>query len=270
MRIVRVVVAAWLLLLPVLASAMDEAVFTEMIEKIRAEEYPTVEAFLEANRAALAKDPEYTVLLLNYVGFKGRQQGVMVAQGEARPGELELRDPETGAPVGFVGERVVYDKELVGDGLRRAQKALGDFRERLDIHFGIVAIAEDADMTEFVGEQLVTVLKTSREIDNRWIWGPINAMEGEPKEFMIDNVLNRTYGLFYAGTPEADQALEAVSQALVDYYPELIYGYANLGSLNLARGNYPEALGYFNKALEIDPDDEVVVENLKLLKEKMK
>jgi len=269
-RIGCIVAAACLLLGPVSAPAMESQVFDALIAQIRAEDYEPVKAFLDANREALKQDPEYYVLLLNYVGNKGRSGGLMVAQGEARPGELELRDPETGEPVGFMGSRVSYDEALIVDGLRTTQKAMAPFRERLDIHFGIVAIAEMVERADIVGEQLVTILKTSREIDNRWTWGPINAMDGEPKGFMIDNVLDRTYKLFYAESPAADQALEDVSRALVTYYPELVYGYANLGSLNLARGNFEEALSYYNKALEIDPDDEVVRENLKLLKEKMK
>jgi tetratricopeptide (TPR) repeat protein len=49
---------------------------------------------------------------------------------------------------------------------------------------------------------------------------------------------------------------------LIQYYPNKVYGYAKLGSLYSATKRYDEAKKYYEKALEVDPNDEVVRANL--------
>ena len=53
-----------------------------------------------------------------------------------------------------------------------------------------------------------------------------------------------------------------VSEALIQYYPNKVYGYANLGSLYGATKQYDKARKYYEKALEIDPNDLIVKNNL--------
>ncbi len=257
-----------LLVIPSFTFALDKSEFDELIAKIGAEEYAPVEKFLKDKKASLAKDPEYYVVLLNYVVAKGEHSGLVVAQGEAEPGDLQLTDPKTGEAIGFMGSRSDYDEKLIVDGIRRSQKALKKhFNSRLDIHFGIVAIAERVNRWDIVGDQLVEMLVTSRKIDNKWIWGPINSMEGDPQEFMIQNILPRTHAMFRADTPETDKELKKVSKALVKYYPKVIYGYANLGVYHLVNKEYDTAEKYLKQALKIDPNDEIVKGNLQRLEE---
>lgn len=253
---------------PAVTLALDKAKFDGLIANINAEEYDPVEKFLADKKKSLAKDPEYYVVLLNYVVAKGENSGMVIAQGEAEPGDLQLTDPKTGEAIGFMGSRTDYNEKLIVDGLRRSQKALKKhFNTRLDIHFGIVSIAERVNRWDIVGEQIVEMLETSRKIDNKWIWGPINSMEGDPKEFMIQNILPRTHAMFRADTPETDKELQKVSTAMIRLYPKEIYGYANLGVYHLVNKEYDKAEKYFKQALEIDPKDEIVIGNLERLEQ---
>jgi tetratricopeptide (TPR) repeat protein len=58
-----------------------------------------------------------------------------------------------------------------------------------------------------------------------------------------------------------------VSEALIQYYPNEVYGYANLGSLYGATKRYDEARKYYEKALEVDMVDEIIRQNYLLLTE---
>lgn len=108
-------------------------------------------------------------------------------------------------------------------------------------HFGIAATTQNISELAVMSDQLISMLKTSKEIDNKWQWGKVGSMEG-------------------------DRLLVNVSEALIQYYPNKVYGYANLGALYSATKRYDEARKYYEKALEIDPDDEVVKENLQHLR----
>jgi tetratricopeptide (TPR) repeat protein len=121
-----------------------------------------------------------------------------------------------------------------------------------------------------MGDQLVEMLKVSKEIDNKWSWGSVNSMSDDPKSFMIENVITRSSNLFRMENPYADKAFVQISQAMIRYYPELIYGYSNLGAIHLAKKEYKKADEYFKKAIKIDPNDEIVKENIDFLNKELK
>jgi len=255
---------------PSISLSLDKNVFDDLMSKIRSKEYAPVEKFIDSSKETLSKDPEYYVLLLNYVLQKGKSEGIVVAKGEAKQGELELRDPNTDEPVGFMGSRFSYDEDLIVSGIEQTQRALKHFNNRLDIHFGIVTIAENINRLDIVGKQLVSILEVSKDIDSKWTWGSINSMDGDPKDFMIQNVLSRISKMFYAETAVADESSIKVCKALIEHYPDKIYGYATLGTIYMANKKLNLAKKYYDKALKIDPDDEIVIANMERLNELMK
>jgi tetratricopeptide (TPR) repeat protein len=200
------------------------------------------------------------------VGNKGIRTNLVIGQGEPKAGDIPLSSMETGKVEGFIGGRPQIDEPLIVDGIKRTQNALRHFQDRLDIHFGIVAIAERIERWDIVGDQIISILIVSKQNNNQWIWGPINSMSGDPKEFMIDNIMGRTAAMFESNTDVGEQAFLKVSQQLIDSYPDLIYGYANLGVLYLSRKQYDLARTYLLKAQKIDPSDRIVQANLKRLR----
>ena len=64
--------------------------------------------------------------------------------------------------------------------------------------------------------------------------------------------------------------MKEVSDTMIKEYPNVIYGYSNLGALYLAYQNYELAEEYLNKAIAIDPEDKIVKRNLDLLEKKKK
>ena len=96
-----------------LSLALGKAEFEMMITNIGAEEYAPVQKFLKDKKTSLAKDPEYFVVLLNYVIAKGENSGIVAAQGTPEPGDIQLTDPDTGKVIGFMGSRTDYNENLI-------------------------------------------------------------------------------------------------------------------------------------------------------------
>ncbi|PKN10084.1 MAG: hypothetical protein CVU72_02370 [Deltaproteobacteria bacterium HGW-Deltaproteobacteria-7] len=266
----KIIVLVLLVSLPTIANAMKNEIFQEMLHKISGGDFVTVENFLEKNRDTYKQDPEYYVILLNYSFSKETRNETVIAKGEPGKGDLSLCDTTTGEVVGFIGERNRPDNKLIVKSIQETEDALKYFNDRLDIHFGIAHIAFETKHWEILSRQLLEILKVSKNINNNWKWGLVNAMEGDPKDFMLNNVQAKINGLFYVDSSETDKVVEAVSAAMIREYPGVIYGYSNLGVLYLAQEKYDLAENYINQALAIDPKDEIVSGNLKLLREKKK
>ncbi len=264
----RTILFTMLLLVPSLVHAMEMDIFQDMIDIIHANDFASVEKFFDENRTLYLNDPEYYVLLLNYALAKGRQNQLVIAKGEPQEGDLELRDDKTGDVVGFMGERLNHDAELIVNSITETQHAQQFFQNRLDIHFGIVHLAFQIERWDIVSIQLIDILRTSNAIQHDWKWGSINSMEGEPQGFMLENVQAKVFTLFQRESQETDTVVETVSKALIREFPEVIYGYSNLGVLYMATQQYDVAEQYLQQALHIDPHDEIVRGNLDVLKKR--
>ncbi len=212
---------------------MNQEEFDRQISNIKENSLTDVQNFLTKTEKTLSQDPEYYVILLNYA----------LAKDNAR---------------------------LITDSISKTQNALKHFSSRLDIRFGVAIAAEKVSRWDIFGNQLIDILKTSKEIDNKWTWGSINSITGEPEKFMLENVQAKVQKLLYVDTASSDSALLQASEALIKYYPKSIYGYANLGGLYLAKNDYKQAEKYLKKALKIDPDDQIVKTNLQTLEERSK
>jgi tetratricopeptide (TPR) repeat protein len=261
-----VIIALLLSLLSSTSLAIDKSVFENMMDRLNAKDLETVAQFLDREKERLRQDPEYYVLLLNYAYLK-RNNTLVIARGEPREGDIALQKDDTGETVGFIRQG---GDEIIVNAIAQTRQALPVFTNRLDIHFGIVTIAAAIKRWDIMGNQLVDILTVSKSIKNQWKWGPIGSMEGEPRTFMLGNVQSRIQQLFRAEDEIADKMLIKVSEAMIQCYPEVIYGYSNLGVIYLATGKYALAEKYINQALAIDPDDPVVKGNLKILKQRKK
>jgi len=259
--------AAYLLLVLSAASvqALEQAQFDELLADLQAGKLESVADFLDKNPKLATTDPDYTVLLLNHGFMANRNSRLIVAQGEPEEGDYELASLDDPSVKGFMREQVTFNNEAIIKVIQVAQKNLKSFPEYLDIHFGIAAIASGIGEWKIATEQLVSMLKHSREIDNQWKWGKVGGIDGAPEEFMIQSVLPYSSELYRLETPETDQLLIHLSEALIQYYPKKVYGYANLGSFYAVTGKKEKAREYYQKALEVDPSDQIVKQNIELL-----
>jgi hypothetical protein len=207
------------------AQALEAKQFHAYIEHIRNNQLDALELYLEQNKATAKTDLNYTVIFLNYHFGKGRTVRTIAAQGEAQPGYLELTKQDDPNIKGFIREEVSLDKTSIPKAIRTVQNNFKSFPDQLDIHFGIIAITQNIAELTVMADQLISMLKTSKEIDNKWQWGKVGSMEGDPEEFMIQGLLQPTAGLFRLESEEGDRLLINVSEAFIQYYPNKVYGY---------------------------------------------
>lgn len=260
----KIVLFALLLFVPFCFS-MEASLFKSNIDDLNAGKLESVGHFLQEQEKTYVSDPEYYVILLNYSLLKSQNTSVVVAQGKPEESDLALRKKGTDEVVGFMGERTSFDIAFLLPAIQRTQAALKKFPNRLDIHLGITHISKEAKLWNIVGSQSIEIIETSRKNDNKWLWGNINGMDDNPREFMLQNIASNCATLFHAENEAADKALEAVSLSMIKHYPKEVYGYSNMGSLYAVKKEYEKSHKYFLQALEIAPEDEIVIQNIKKL-----
>lgn len=252
-----------LAMLPCAAPALERQKVEQLMASLKAGHNVLVGEFLEDNSEALADDPDYYVILLNYAAASSQMLAIGT-QGD-NPA-FELTDKDTGEVIGYIGSHT--NTAPVVEAIERTVKAQPSFRNRLDIHFGMISIASNLKMWREAGERMVQLLRESRAINNKWIWGPVNREGGgQSQDFLIQNILAHCHTLFNAQDPDADRAFEQVARALIEFYPELIYGYANMGIVHMLKRDLDTAEDYLQKALKIDPSDKIVQGNLQWIRE---
>jgi len=139
------------------AYALDSAEFENIFQLMKDKELAKVESFLDRNETKLNTDPDYYVLLINYAVQKSINNHIVVAQGKPKGGDIALLSEETGEQAGFIGERTEVNMSLFNKTISDTNKALlQHFPERLDIHFGLVILASQAQQWKAVSTQLVT------------------------------------------------------------------------------------------------------------------
>ena len=255
-----------LLLTPLLCHAVEQSLFDSLIAEIKNRQYEKTEKFLRDEKQNYKKDPEYYVILLNYAIHKGDQSQLIVGQGTPGKDEIALKDNK-GKTAGFIGTRSRFNEKLIVDAINQTRQAISNFKNRLDIHFGIVAVARQIKNWKIIADQLVDVIRISREIDNKWIWGSINNMDANPEKFMLDNVQAHAGNLYRDESSAGDDGFRKISLALIKYYPDHVMGYANMGTMHAIKKEYEEAKKYYRQALKVAPDDRIVRSNLRKLEE---
>jgi hypothetical protein len=103
---------------------------------------------------------------LNYHFGKGRTVRTIVAQGEAQPDDLELTKQNDPSIKGLFRDEVSLNKISILKAIRTAQNNLKSFPNQLDINFGIITVGQNIGEYSIMPEQLIQMLKTSKEIDN--------------------------------------------------------------------------------------------------------
>ena len=235
------------------AVSLSELDIQPLLINIENKEYMNVDKFLSDNK--YKNNPEYYVVLLKYTISKGTHtHTVRGFKGNART----------------IGTKIEYDNKLIINAITKTQKKLNNFNNRLDIHLDILNIAYQIKEWQIIENQLINVLKASKQINKKWNYGRMKNINKEFDDFIYNYILEHMYKLFIINNPKADNALYNSSLALIKYYPNLVYGYNNIGQVEeVKKKNYIVAKEYYTKALEINKNDKIMLENLRRINKKI-
>lgn len=182
---------------------------------------------------------------------------------------MTLQDTVTGGPAGYMYEGYfITDSAQVDSAVMTLQEGIRKFPNRLDLYFGLAATylyIDQPDMMIYIVEK---AMKQEKKNKGKWLW---TADEPVPDD--IDYVYERVqedFARFWAA--EDLERCERVAQMAVKYYPKRAEYWNNVGVVAIwkedfsEKPNFKKAMKYFQKALKLKPDDELIKANIEYVK----
>ena len=260
-----VIVIALILLVPAVLADDFKDTYVQLLKSNKDEElYQHLADWEQAD----PHNPELYIAYFNYYYNLSREERVLVIS----PSQIDqvnpegtffrLNDPDDPDKlVGYLYSEIVYNEEKIGLALNYLNEGLKRYPARLDMHLGKIHILGLVSRHEAQKDALLEVLNISTGIDNQWLFQDGAGLE-DAYNFMIENIQGRIGQYFYLEDERKNDYISEICQRMIDLYPDCVYAYNNLGSLYYYEGNYGEAIKYFKLAVEHNPFDTIVINNI--------
>mgnify|MGYP001025516883 FL=1 len=213
---------------------------------------------LDVWKLAIPEDAEYYVAEFNYHVNLAYNE-VMGILPDLPQGEAFAITDSMGEVVGYMGSYLSWDSVHTELALQTIRKGIAAHPNRLDMHFGYIHFLGQANYWEDFAVAIEGVLAQDAANDHHWSWSDKESFN-EPNfpSFFQDYQVT----LFDEQDPALFPYNIRISNAVLKYYPEDIPSISNLGVIAYYQEDLEGATVHFQRAVDLDPSDMIVVFNL--------
>src|SRR5690554_130963 len=210
-------------------------------------------------------DPELYIAYFNYHFDLSRQERIGIKEQPPQDEEvISLTDPETGEAAGYIHSEIYYDEDHINLALEYLDEGLKRYPDRLDMHLGKIHTLGLVSRYEEQKDALIAVLNISSRNGNNWLWHDGEKL-ADGFSNILENTQSRLYQYFQLKDENGYDYIIAVSEKIIELYPEVAYSYNNIAAVHYHRRDYQEAIKYFKLAEEKAPYDTIVISNIAYL-----
>jgi len=213
---------------------------------------------LDAWKLATPQDAEYFVAEFNYHVNLAYNE-VMGILPDPPQGEAFAITDSTGEVVGYMGSYLSWDSVHTELALQTIRDGLAAHPNRLDMHFGYIHFLGQAKRWEDFAAGIEAVLAQDATNAHGWMWSD-NEPFNEPNFPGFFQAYQVT--LFNEQDPALFPYNIRISNAVLKYYPEDIPSISNLGVIAYYQEDLEGATVHFQRAVDLEPSDMIVVFNL--------
>lgn len=176
---------------------------------------------------------------------------------------LTLQDTVTGGPAGYMYQGYfITDSAQVDSAVMTLYEGIRKFPNRLDLYFGLATTylyIDQPDMMIYIVEE---AMKQSKKNKGIWLWTGDEQVP-DTIDYMFERV-QEDFARFWEA--EDLERCERVSQMAVKYYPTRAEYWNNMGAVAMWKNDKKKALKYFQKALKLNPNDELIKANIEYIR----
>ena len=174
-----------------------------------------------------------------------------------------LQDTVTGGPAGYLYQGyTITDSAQVGSAVMTLHEGIRKFPNRLDLYFGLATTYLYIDQPDWMIGIVEEAMKQEKKNKGKWLW-----TADEPVPDSIDYMYERVqedFARFWAA--EDLERTERLAQIAVKYYPKRAEYWNNMGAVTMWKNDKKKAMKYFQKALKLNPNDELIKANIEYIK----
>ncbi|MBS1570706.1 MAG: tetratricopeptide repeat protein [Bacteroidetes bacterium] len=210
--------------------------------------------------ASNPKDPELFTRYFNYFFAKSKKK-VLALTSDPPYGEGLLIQDSTGSTVGYMGDRIYFDPNLLQAAFNRIDSGIALFPDRLDMRFGkIYALGQEKDWTGFTDEIIKTVRQSKRN-RNKWTWTN-DERKDNGEQFLLSSIQGYQTELYETENDSLLRNMRSIAQEVLKYYPDHVESLSTLSVTYLLLGEYDKGIEPLLKAEAINPKDGIVLGNI--------
>jgi tetratricopeptide (TPR) repeat protein len=206
------------------------------------------------------KDPELFTRYFNYYFAKSKKKVLALTSDPPQGESLSIQD-STGNTVGYMGDRIYFDPDLMQIALDKIDSGIALFPDRLDMRFGkTYALGQEKDWAGFTDEIIRTVQYSQRNM-NHWTWTD-GEIKDDGEQFLLNSIQGYQTDLYNTENDSLLPNMRAIAQEVLKYYPDNVESLSNLSITYLLTGEYDKGIEPLLQAEAINPKDGIVLGNI--------
>ena len=215
---------------------------------------------LEAWQQARPNDPELYTAQFNFYFNTSMVERLIMADEPSESDHLVIED-SLGNPVRYMTSEISYKEKKLTKALNVIDQGINKFPERLDMRFGKIHILGITERWKEFKTEILKSIQYSAQINNEWRWTYDEKLE-EPQAIFLGTIQDYQYQL-HSTMDESNLAhIEDIANEILKYYPDHMESISGLGSVYLVKGEIEKGIEKFHEALELSPNDVIVLLNL--------
>ena len=248
----------WGLLIANLTFAQDSlSRYAELVSKENNDQ--EVLAFLTRWESNKPDDPDMYIAWFNYYFNLSQQEYLSLSPQMGTGEQLEMKD-SLGNTVYLYSQNVTIDsifelsQHYIDEGIKKHPK-------RLDMYFGKIHTLRVVGKYDDFLTEIYRVIDLSIENHFDWLWSGDSVIGTDAESVFMASIQQYCNDLFDLNPPAFDPIV-AISARMYAKFPTYVEFPSNIGSCWAMQGDYSQAIEFYDRALQIKPDDLVVLNNI--------
>lgn len=226
-------------------------------------DYSALAALLDRWYKSEPKNPEVFIGYFNLHLHLAMKSGLAIDKDLPTDAKeyMTITDPKTGKTVGYMHGNTIYEESETAKAIAYLDQGLAFGPDRLDMYFGKIHVLLEIHDYGRATETLSTVFARSKINHNFWLWSDNKKLD-DGRNFLLGNIQDYYNKWFGEKSKESLLAVETLSREQIATFPDHSWAYANLATAIGMQNKSEDTLPYLKKAVELDPEDLVNVNNL--------